>query len=643
MQHLLEESKATFVDNIATDGTSTRKYFAAVKTLGSASASNAEWSVSNLFPGDSPEEAGEKAAEYFTRITDMFQPLEPCRADTINVRTMLTDEEVTTLLKKAKKPNSTVEGDLPPVVVRTYHHLMTTPVKRIFNAVLSRGMWPEVWKVETTVVIPKTAAPASLAECRNISCTPFLSKVLEGVVLADLRQEIPVDESQYGGEKGCSVDHLLMDLLDRVLEPLEMGDPSLVLGIDIEKAFNRLDHSKCLAQLQLLGASTHSLQLVRSFLTGRSMGVKVGDRLGSRKTLSGGSSQGSILGPFLYCAATRQLCATLPRTANQERRETTSPQSSPERGGNEGAGFELMDQHDVSPVSSTDSFVTAGDTTPASEEELQDDKGKLGTFKYIDDSTVTERVDIGAVVRHIEARSSTEHVPATELEALMRAVVTRADEIGAKVNGKKTQLMCISPDNGYVSGSEVKVAGENITSQDTMLLLGYMLGTAPGATAQVEFLKKKFRAKFWTLIHLRKAGIKGDKLFKLYAVLVRPVLETNCVVFHSMLTVTQREELERLQKQVLRLCYGYKQSCASHCREHGIEKLQLRRENRIKKFVAKTIETNPRFANKWFVRRPVVETELRRRKPYVEKRARTERYRKSPLVHLQRVANEIHA
>ena len=63
-----------------------------------------------------------------------------------------------------------------------------------------------------------------------------------------------------------------------------------------------------------------------------------------------------------------------------------------------------------------------------------------------------------------------------------------------------------------------------------------MVSANSSMAAQVAMIKVKFQAPFWTLIHLKRSGITGLSLFKLYAALVQPVLEANSVVFHAMLT-----------------------------------------------------------------------------------------------------------
>ena len=262
-------------------------------------------------------------------------------------------------------------------------------------------------------------------------------------------------------------------------------------------------------------------------------------------------------------------------------------------------------------------------------------------FKYVDDTTTVEAILPGQGVRHISAQRPSEQVPAPLTSSFLTELVRKALEIGMRVNCKKTQMLCLSPDNGYDTWAAVDVGGERINCQDKMKLLGFMLGTSPGVTAHEQLLQQKFRARFWSLIHLRRAGIHGDQLFRLYAALIRPVLEVNCVVFHPMLMVTQREVLERMQKQVCRLCFGSTLSYSRVRAAHNLDTLHDRRVNAIRKFITRTISNCPRFADRWFVPRRDIDMDIRRRRPYVEKKAKTERYLNSPLLHLQRVANDI--
>ena len=50
---------------------------------------------------------------------------------------------------------------------------------------------------------------------------------------------------------------------------------AVMLGVDYEKAFNRMDHSVCLSKLRALGASDGSFAMVRAFLDRRCMTISI--------------------------------------------------------------------------------------------------------------------------------------------------------------------------------------------------------------------------------------------------------------------------------------------------------------------------------------------------------------------------------
>ena len=652
---MMEDSKLEFIDEAAKGGTSTKAYFKAVKGL-SCKERPPDWTVMDLYPGMTKEEAGDQVAAFFTAISDDFEPLTEQHPPDLARRAPVSLEYVKEKLKAAKKPSSEVEGDVMPRIMRVYHELFAVPAMLIFNAAFEAGKWPKGWKTETTVVIPKVNTPGSLGDCRNISCTPFLSKVLESIILDDLRREIAPDPDQYGGKKNCSVDHLLVDLFEEMLRPLDDGSPVALLSIDFEKAFNRLDHGECLEQLRELGASPSSLTMVRSFLCERSMRVKIGSTLSRPRKLKGGSPQGSILGCFLYCLTTRQLNKNLPLAAGTGGQMARASDSEVTvhvaEAVDEDQGMDLMGEGlDLDALS--DSSSISGSAVDQQEEDSQglddavlagDEIGLrylLSMFKYIDDTSILEVLDKELGIRHISASRTKEVFEPDKMKGLFLSIIRRALEIGMRVNCKKTQLLIVSPDNGCETSCTFKVDNESLESEESMKLLGYCIGSRPNADAQVELLKRKFRARFWSLIHLRRAGLTGIRLFKLYAAMVRPILETNSIIFHPMLGIGQSRTIERMQKNVVKLCFGFTATYNECLEQHNLETLEARREARIRAFVGKTIRQGGPFARKWFVPRQEVDPNIRRRRPYETRRAKTERYRRSPLLNLQRVANDM--
>ena len=110
-------------------------------------------------------------------------------------------------------------------------------------------------------------------------------------------------ENQIGGMKEAGSEHYLVQLWQDVLESLEDPRAACILtSIDYAKAFNRLNFSHCLRALAEKGASSELISIIDSFLTSRTMAVKVGLALSGPRVVLGGVPQGSILGVFLFNA-----------------------------------------------------------------------------------------------------------------------------------------------------------------------------------------------------------------------------------------------------------------------------------------------------------------------------------------------------
>ena len=85
------------------------------------------------------------------------------------------------------------------------------------------------------------------------------------------------------------------------------NDAVVLLGVDFQKVFNRMEFAVCIEQLEMLGASQGSLSMVKSFLTNRTMRMKLGNATSKEVEILRGSPQGSVLGGALYCATTQSL------------------------------------------------------------------------------------------------------------------------------------------------------------------------------------------------------------------------------------------------------------------------------------------------------------------------------------------------
>ena len=153
--------------------------------------------------------------------------------------------------------------------------------------------------------------------------------------------------------------------------------------------------------------------------------------------------------------------------------------------------------------------------------------------------------------------------------------------------------------------------------------------------AHIDAIRRKFRQRFWVLIHLRAFGFSEQELVKVYKTVVRPIAEYCAVVFHSQMTDEQDEILERQQSHALKLIFGPHISAGRMREMAGVPSLRQRRIDLCDKFAGKALK-NPRFQH-WFPLRTGRST--RTAPKYEETFARCDRLRNSPVHFFRRRLN----
>ena len=208
------------------------------------------------------------------------------------------------------------------------------------------------------------------------------------------------------------------------------------------------------------------------------------------------------------------------------------------------------------------------------------------------------------------------------------------------VNEKKTSLMCVSAARGYRAKVKINFNGQHVLGQESMKILGVTLDSDCTFGTHVTNISRKLRRKTWALSKLRKKGMGLPDLIKAYCSLIRPVAEYASPAWHSLLTVTQSELLERQQTQAMKNMFGVGKSARLMRKESGLERLWTRREEACRMFAQKNV-SNVRCAG-WFEQRVNISYPRRTGttyRTYKEPISRTDRHRNSPVNYARRILN----
>ena len=265
------------------------------------------WNIKSVKPELSDGELALQLSKFFNEISSEFEPLDQSEIPRTYARQLplLKTYQVAMRIKRIKKPRTRIQGDVFPNLMSEFADSFAVPLTNIYNCITESFKWPACWKTEIVTVIPKCANPLTFDQLRNISCTLLVSKIYESFLLLWAREEITLRDNQYGGERGCSTDHYLLEAWEIILRDLEDDRAGSVLtSIDFAKGFNRVSHQYCLQAFAEHGSSTDIIRLLATFLQGRRMKVRVNTTFSDALPVNGGCPQGSLLGVFLFNVST---------------------------------------------------------------------------------------------------------------------------------------------------------------------------------------------------------------------------------------------------------------------------------------------------------------------------------------------------
>ncbi|KAF2351786.1 Reverse transcriptase domain [Trinorchestia longiramus] len=136
---------------------------------------------------------------------------------------------------------------------------------------------------------------------RPIILLPVLSKILEKLIsnqfLTHLDKSNLLHPNQYTYRKHTSTQDVLLNITDKIFSDIDTKNVTLLLLLDLSKAFDSVEHKRLLQKISNLAIAT---QWFQSYLANLSHAVRLENTISSPIQNDFGVPQGSILGPLLF-------------------------------------------------------------------------------------------------------------------------------------------------------------------------------------------------------------------------------------------------------------------------------------------------------------------------------------------------------
>ena len=168
-------------------------------------------------------------------------------------------DKVFKILKSFDESKAPGIDDLSGIFLKAGDSLLATPVTQLCNLSISSGRFPDTCKIAKLKPLFKKGSKTDPKNYRPISFLPLIAKVLERIVheqsMEFLDKHNILYKFQSGFRKNHSTDFCLCYLADKISKGLDTGLLTGVILIDLQKAFDTIDHRILLLKTPSLGFS----------------------------------------------------------------------------------------------------------------------------------------------------------------------------------------------------------------------------------------------------------------------------------------------------------------------------------------------------------------------------------------------------
>ena len=401
-----------------------------------------------------------------------------------------------------------------------------------------------------------------------------------------------IDQSQYGNEKGLSIQHYLVKMVHKILTILDTNNEHqkhavLTQLVDWSKAFDRQDHKLGVQSFIKNGVRPTLIPLLVSYFQDRKMIVKWHGLKSTTRDLLGSGPQGCTFGLLEY-----------------------------KSNSNDNVNHVPMDMR----------------------------------FKFVDDLSVLEKLNLFLLGlssynfrNHVASDIGTNQkfLPNCHIQSqdYLDQIQTWTNQNKMKLNVDKSKVMIFNFTEESQFATRLYLENTLLDTITETKLLGSIVQSDLKWSKNTEMIVKKGYQRMIILHKLYAFNVADCDLVNIYNLYIRSILEQNCQVWHYAITQEEISDLERVQKVATKIILqdrytDYEQALISL----NLEPLYARRGRLCLKFAKKCLK-HPNTRD-MFPLNSNLDQQLRVNQKYHVQFASTSRLRDSAIPQLQRALNQ---
>ena len=503
-------------------------------------------------------------------------------------------QKVKEYISKIKAKKSTPLGDIPPKIIKEFSDYLCVPIRDIINSSLRLGTWPSCYKREIITPIPKEYPVLQVDMLRPISSLLTFNKVQEAIicemVISDMSSHL--DPTQYGNRKKTGIQHYLVKMLHRILSETDKNSRGQIKAVicnfvDWKQAYSRQSHILGIKSFIENGVRPSLIPVLTNYFMSGSMKVKWHGKLSGSRNMPGSGAMGSCLGNWEFDSQTNHNADSIPE---EDRYKFVDDLSF----------LKIVNLVNIG-ISSHNIRQQVPNDLPTHGQIL--DNSKLKSQQYLDNINLW------------------------------------SDNQEMIVSEKKTKTMIVNFTDRFQFHTRLRLKSQNVEVVKKMKILGTIFNDQLTWNENCDAIVKKVNCRMQLIRKISSFGSNPKELVHLWKTFCLSLLEQSCVVWGGMITAENRKDLERTQKNFTKLALQdkfttYKSALVSL----GLESLEKRRQKLTLKF-AKTSLADGHFKGLILKKNPRKGPQTRHKEYFQVTRAHTERFRKSPILTMQKLLN----
>ena len=193
------------------------------------------------------------------------------------------EEKVLKIMTNIEISKATGVDKLPGRFLKDGPNILAKPISTLCNLSISQGVFANACKVAKLKPIFKKGKKTDPSNYRPISLLPSISKIIERVIHDQTNAFLSGEDISYNYQSDFRGNHstnlCLSFLTDKVLKGFGEGLLTGMILIDLQKAFDTIDHEILLQKREAIKFSESTIKWFKSYLSERIFLVNIENKL----------------------------------------------------------------------------------------------------------------------------------------------------------------------------------------------------------------------------------------------------------------------------------------------------------------------------------------------------------------------------